>query len=82
MINFYFPGSGGSLKFMSEDSYATESHQDSPFKEEMKTDANFVLGFVGSKPCETLYSRALEEIKYDINLEDNVLVLCRSRLMK
>ena len=75
MTNFYLPGSGGSLKFRSEDYIASESDQDSSFEEEMKTDANFVLGFVGSKPGETHYGRALEEIKYDIDLEDDVSVL-------
>ena len=75
MTNFYLPGSGGSLKLRSEDYIASESDQDSSFEEEMKTDANFVLGFVGSKPGETYYGRALEEIKYDIDLEDDVSVL-------
>ena len=68
-------GSGGSLKFRSEDYIASESDQDSLFEEEIKTETNFVLGFVGLKSSETHYGREFENLKYDIDLEDDVSML-------
>ena len=71
LTKFYLPGSRGSLTMNNEESDISSSDRDSSHEEEMKTDPDLVIGFVGSNTDETHYEHVLESIWFDIDLEDD-----------